>query len=61
MKTKLQIHLLAVLSLLLAALPAQPAHAAGILYVTPGGTGDCSSWANACMLQAALGLVISGE
>ena len=26
------------------------AHAAGIRYATPGGTGDCSSWANACTL-----------
>ena len=25
-----------------------------ILYVKPGGTGDCTSWANACELQTAL-------
>ncbi len=38
-----------------------PAHAAGIRYVKPGGTGDCSSWANACTLQTALTGATSGE
>jgi len=37
------------------------AHAAGILYVTQGGTGNCSSWANACGLQTALTTSISGD
>lgn len=32
-----------------------------ILYATPGGTGDCSSWANACALQTALGATNSGD
>ncbi len=37
------------------------AHAAGILYATPGGTGNCSSWANACELQTALANSVSGD
>ena len=28
---------------------------------TPTGTGDCSSWANACGLQTALGAAVSGD
>ena len=35
--------------------------AAEILYVTPGGTGDCSTWANACDLQTALTAASSGD
>jgi hypothetical protein len=31
-----------------------------ILYVEPGGTGDCTSWAEACTLQDALGTATSG-
>ena len=32
-----------------------------ILYATPGGTGDCSSWANACTLQTALTNAVSSD
>lgn len=32
-----------------------------ILYVKEGGTGDCSSWENACDLQAALADAVSGD
>ena len=48
--------LLVLLALLLALLPVQPAHAFGNLYAKPvaSGSGDCSSWANACTLQTAL-------
>jgi hypothetical protein len=35
--------------------------AAGILYVTPDGTGDCSSWVNACILQTALTNATGGD
>ena len=35
--------------------------AAGILYAIPSGTGDCSSWANACDLQYALTTATSGD
>ena len=38
-----------------------PAHAAGILHVTPDGSGDCSNWANACSLQTALTDAVSGD
>jgi len=41
--------------------PFQTAYAAGIRYATPGGTGDCSSWANACILQTAMTSATSGE
>jgi hypothetical protein len=34
---------------------------APILYVMPGGSGDCTSWANACELQAALLGAVSGD
>jgi hypothetical protein len=43
------------------ALNITPAYAAGILYATPGGTGDCSSWANACTLQTALTGAVSDD
>ena len=33
----------------------------GILYVKPGGSGDCSSWTQACTLQAALNRAIAGN
>lgn len=38
-------------------------HAAGILYAKPtiSGTGDCSSWDNACTLQTALTSAVSGD
>jgi hypothetical protein len=32
-----------------------------VLYVTPGGSGDCSTWATACTLQAALTAATSGD
>ncbi len=39
------------------------APAAATRYVKPGatGTGDCSSWANACTLQTALSVAVSGD
>ncbi len=45
-----------ILSLTLLAMSTQLAKAAGVLYVKPiaTGTGDCSSWADACALQTAL-------
>jgi predicted outer membrane repeat protein len=33
----------------------------GILYAISGGTGDCSSWENACELQTALTNAVSGD
>ena len=53
-----------VLILLLASfLPLQPARAAGVRYAAPTaqGSGDCSSWANACTLQTALTNAVSGD
>ena len=57
-------YILTILALLLLSglvlLPGASAQEAGegpqasILYVKPGGTGDCTSWANACELQTAL-------
>jgi hypothetical protein len=52
------------LILLTSILPATPARAAGVVwYVKPAatGAGDCSSWADACMLQTALGGASSGD
>ncbi|MCX6034629.1 MAG: right-handed parallel beta-helix repeat-containing protein, partial [Chloroflexi bacterium] len=49
------------LALTFSALDVTPSHAAGILYAAPGGTGDCSSWANACTLQTALTGAVSGD
>ncbi|MBI5293980.1 MAG: S-layer homology domain-containing protein [Chloroflexi bacterium] len=49
----------ALIALLFGAVGITPAHAGGgVLYVKPTatGTGDCLSWANACTLQAALGM-----
>ncbi len=52
-----------ILVFVLIILPESAAHAAGVLYVKPTatGTGDCSSWANACTLQTALGGATSGD
>jgi predicted outer membrane repeat protein len=51
------------LALLLAALALPPARAAGVRYAAPTaqGSGDCSSWANACTLQSALSGAASGD
>ena len=47
---------------ILSVTPGQAAHAAGVrYYAKPGGTGDCSSWANACELQTALTGATSGD
>lgn len=45
------------------AYPAPAAPAAAIRYVktSPSGAGDCSSWANACTLQTALAVSVSGD
>ena len=48
-------------ALTFSALGVTPARAASILYVTPTGTGDCSSWANARTLQTALTTAVSGD
>ncbi len=50
-------------SLILTTLPASPASAAGILYAAPSaaGSGNCSSWANACTLQTAIAMAGSGD
>ncbi len=53
--------LLFMLALTFGALNTTPAYAAGILYATPGGTGNCSSWVNACALQTALTGATSGN
>jgi len=49
------------LALILA--PVSPAHAAGVRYAAPSamGSGNCSSWANACTLQTALAGAASGD
>ncbi|MBI5294950.1 MAG: S-layer homology domain-containing protein [Chloroflexi bacterium] len=49
------------LTLLSTALGVSPAHAAGILYVTAAGAGDCSTWQNTCPLQTALAKAAGGE
>ena len=53
--------LASMLALTFSALDLTPAQAAGIRYAMPGGTGDCSSWANACTLQTALTGAASGD
>ena len=55
--------LLFVVVFMLAVSPLQVAHAAGVRYAKPAasGTGDCSSWANACTLQTALTGAASGD
>ena len=50
-----------VLALIFSAVSVTPAQAAGTRYVKQGGTGDCSSWANACDLQTALTGAASGD
>jgi hypothetical protein len=51
------------LCLLLLRLPIVPVHAASIRYAAPTaqGSGDCSSWSNACTLQTALTTAVSGD
>ena len=48
---------------ILSVTPLQAARAAGMRYAKPAasGTGDCSSWANACTLQTALTGAASGD
>jgi hypothetical protein len=53
--------LLVLWTLLLSALAGSPVKAAGILYVKPDAGGNCSSWADACILQRALGSASSGD
>ena len=50
-----------ILALMLSAVGVTPAHAAGTYYVTPGGMGACSSWADACALQTALANATTGD
>jgi hypothetical protein len=56
--------LLALVCLLLLSLPLAPARASGVVrYAAPTarGSGDCSSWDNACTLQTALTDAIAGD
>ncbi len=48
---------------ILSVAPPQATRAAGVRYTKPvaSGSGDCSSWANACILQDALTGAVSGE
>ncbi len=50
-------------AMLLLALSAQSAHAAAVRYVKPNGaiSGACDSWTNACGLQYALSIAVSGD
>ncbi|WP_448543410.1 choice-of-anchor Q domain-containing protein [Roseiflexus sp.] len=50
------------IGLLFLSLPILPVHASSIRYVAPTvqGSGDCSSWSNACTLQTALTTAVSG-
>jgi len=52
-----------VLVLVLATMPAQSAGAVGVRYAKEfaTGSGDCSSWTNACTLQSALSGAVSGD
>jgi len=50
-----------ILALVLASMPVKSAHAAGVRYAADSGTGDCSSWANACTLQEALSGAVAGD
>ena len=49
--------------LILSLAPAPSAYAATVRYAKPSatGSGDCSTWANACTLQSALGAAASGD
>lgn len=40
---------------------ASAATASSVLYVKPGASGTCASWATACELQTALGLAVTGD
>jgi phosphodiesterase/alkaline phosphatase D-like protein len=60
-KTKFFV-LLTMLALTFVALVATPARAlGGVLYVTPDGIGDCTTWGNSCSLQTALSVATSGN
>jgi len=54
---------LVLLCLPLLSLPIAPVYAASIRYAAPTaqGSGDCSSWSNACTLQTALTTAVSGD
>jgi len=54
---------LLLLCLLLLSLPIVPVYAASIRYAAPTdqGSGDCSSWSNACTLQTALTTAVGGD
>ena len=53
--------ILFVMVFILAKVPLQDVHAAGVRYAMPGGTGGCLSWADACSLQSALTGASSGD
>ena len=52
-----------VIVFMLAVMPLQSTHAAGVRYAKPAasGSGDCLSWANACALQIALTGAVSSD
>ena len=54
---------LVLLCLPLLSLPIAPVYAASIRYAAPTdqGSGDCSSWSNACTLQTALTTAVGGD
>ena len=61
MRHKMWIGVMAVCVALLGLAGSAPAHASSVLYVQPGGTGGCSSWADACGLQTALTDAVAGD
>lgn len=63
MNRQVWVSLLVLCALLLPAAWSVPVRAAGTLYVKPAasGSGDCSSWADACTLQDALDVAASGD
>ena len=61
MKSRTWFFVVVVVALLLPGTLSAPARAQSVLYyVTPSGTGGCTSWADACGLQAALALAGAG-
>jgi len=61
MKRLLYIFILVGMLVAFSLVATHPAWGANTLHVRPGGTGDCSTWADACELQTALGSVVSGD
>jgi len=55
--------ILIIILFMLSVTPFQEVRATGPLFAKPvaSGSGDCSSWLNACTLQSALGISVSGD